>query len=79
MRCEAIDNPISNFNGMLGLRALRAELGSQVRILPMDIDSQFTLPAREYGLVVVLGLLYHLKNPFYVLEKSFRSMPVTAW
>lgn len=66
---QAVDNPISNFNGMLGIRALRAELGSQVPILPMDIDSQFTLPAGEYGLVVVLGLLYHLKNPFHVLEK----------
>jgi tRNA (mo5U34)-methyltransferase len=66
---QAIDNPVTNFNAMLGIRALRDELKSSVEILSMDIDTQFALPADEYGLVLLLGLLYHLKNPFYALEK----------
>jgi hypothetical protein len=39
----------------------------------VDLDSQFSLPQQEYGLVFFLGLLYHLKNPFYVMERLARS------
>jgi hypothetical protein len=31
------------------------------------------LPSSHYELVFFLGILYHLKNPFYVLEKLARS------
>ena len=34
----------------------------------MDLDSQFKLPEDVFGLAFLLGVLYHLKNPFYVLE-----------
>jgi 2-polyprenyl-3-methyl-5-hydroxy-6-metoxy-1,4-benzoquinol methylase len=68
-RAQAIDNPVTNFNNMLGVRALREQLGSKVEIHSIDIDSQFILPEGEYGFVLMLGLLYHLKNPFYVMEK----------
>jgi len=69
--CEvhAIDNPVTNFNSMLGVRALRGELHSKIQILEADLDSRFTLPAPEYGLAFALGLLYHLKNPFYLMER----------
>ena len=69
--CEvhAIDNPVTNFNGMLGVRALGDDLQSSVLVSSTDLDAQFALPATEYGVVLVLGLLYHLKNPFYVMEK----------
>jgi len=66
---HAIDNPVSNYNGMLGVRALRDELQSSVEITTTDLDAQFTLPPPEYGLALALGLLYHLKNPYYLLEK----------
>jgi tRNA (mo5U34)-methyltransferase len=68
VRTQAIDNPVTNFNAMQGVRALKADLDSQVDIFAVDLDKQFHLPAERYGLVLLLGVLYHLKNPFYLLE-----------
>jgi hypothetical protein len=39
-----------------------------VTVHDVDLDSQFALPSEHYDLVFLLGILYHLKNPFYVLE-----------
>ena len=64
----AVDLPISNFNWMNGVRALRTRLDLPVEIRQMDLDSQFVLQDAPYGLALLLGILYHLKNPFYVLE-----------
>lgn len=74
MGCKvtAIDNPATNHNGMRAVRALKAELESSIEVFEMDIDSQFSLPARNYGLSIFLGTLYHLKNPFYVMETLAR-------
>jgi 2-polyprenyl-3-methyl-5-hydroxy-6-metoxy-1,4-benzoquinol methylase len=33
------------------------------------LDSQFTLSGEKYDAIFLLGVLYHLKNPFFVLEK----------
>ncbi|PYI58692.1 MAG: hypothetical protein DMC59_07840, partial [Verrucomicrobia bacterium] len=33
------------------------------------LDSQFNLSAEKYDAIFLLGVLYHLKNPFFVLEK----------
>jgi tRNA (mo5U34)-methyltransferase len=68
-RVDAIDNPITNFNALCGVKTLKAALGSSVGIHAMDLDADFELPADDYGLVLLLGVLYHLKNPFFVLEK----------
>ncbi|MFR9730411.1 class I SAM-dependent methyltransferase [Saccharopolyspora sp. MS10] len=67
-RVDVIDNAPTNFNGLRGARRLVEELSSSVRVHEIDLDSQFELPAERYGAVFFLGLLYHLKNPFYVLE-----------
>ena len=32
------------------------------------MDTQFSLPEENYDLILLLGILYHLKNPYYVLE-----------
>jgi hypothetical protein len=64
----AFDHGRTNHNGMKGVRALKEKLGSKVEVHEVDLDSGFQLPAGQYGLAVVLGILYHLKNPFYVLE-----------
>lgn len=72
-RITAIDLPISNFNWMTGARALRTRLELPVDIREMDLDSQFALEDGPYGLALFLGILYHLKNPFYVLETLARS------
>lgn len=65
---DAIDNPPTNHNGMQGVRTLKHALGSRVSIHSMDIDARFEPPREQYGLTLLLGILYHLKNPFYVLE-----------
>jgi tRNA (mo5U34)-methyltransferase len=58
----------TNFNHLTGLKTLQTELGSQSELIEIDLDSQWNIQ-KSYGLVIFLGLLYHLKNPFYVLEK----------
>ncbi len=66
---DAVDNPRTNYNGMTGIRSLKAALGSSIRLYELDLDSQFTLACDRYGLTCMFGLLYHLKNPFFVLER----------
>jgi tRNA (mo5U34)-methyltransferase len=66
-----VDYPPSNQNNMQGLRALHGELRSAVAIREIDVDSEFPLDAK-FGLTLCLGLLYHLKNPFFVLERLAR-------
>jgi tRNA (mo5U34)-methyltransferase len=68
----AVDYPASNHNHMAGVRRLKEALGSRVEILPMDVDAQFVLPRKDYGLALILGAIYHLKNPFYLLETVSR-------
>ncbi len=62
-----LDYGPTNYNTLRGLRALHTALKSSSTITELDIDSQFTLP-RNYGLCLCLGLLYHIKNPFFLLE-----------
>ena len=68
----AADHPAYNHNGMRGIRALKAALGSRIEIHEIDANRPFTLPHDSYDLVVFLGILYHLRNPFYVLEELAR-------
>ena len=72
-KVQAIDSPVANHNGMRGLRALREALHSPVEIHTVDLDSQFMLPSEHYPLVFFLGILYHLKNPYYALEMLARQ------
>jgi tRNA (mo5U34)-methyltransferase len=67
-RVDAIDHAPTNYNGMRGIRALQRALTSTVRVIDADFDSGVTLPAKRYGLAFCLGLLYHVKNPFSLLE-----------
>jgi len=66
---DLIDNAPTNFNQLEGARLLREALQSNVIIRKVDLDSQFTLSAEKYDAIFLLGVLYHLKNPFFVLEK----------
>ena len=65
---NAIDHPATNYNGMEGVRTLKAALHSAIEITEVDLDRQFALPRQTYGLVLLFGVLYHLKNPLFVLE-----------
>ncbi len=65
---HALDHPATNYNMMEGIHMLKTALGSSVEILDVDLDRQFELPRQTYGLAMMFGVLYHLKNPFFVLE-----------
>jgi hypothetical protein len=65
---DVIDYGPTNYNNLRGARLLRKHLDSSVNIHEIDLDSQFALPQARYSLIFFLGILYHLKNPFYVLE-----------
>ena len=66
---DIVDTAATNMNGLRGARALRAHLRSQVAVHDVDLDRQFRLPRERYGLVFLLGILYHLQNPYYVLRE----------
>ena len=70
---DLIDYGPTNFNTLRGARLLKEKTGSKVDIHEIDLDQQFKLPRQNYGLVLFLGILYHLKNPFYALETLARS------
>jgi tRNA (mo5U34)-methyltransferase len=67
-KLDIIDNGPTNFNNLKGARLLKEKLNSNVGIHEIDIDSQFKTPEEQYELIFLLGILYHLKNPFYILE-----------
>ena len=69
---DLVDTAATNQNGLKAAHALREQLGSQVRIEDVDLDTQFRLPRDRYGLVFLLGILYHLQNPLFVLRELSR-------
>lgn len=66
---DIVDTAATNMNGLSGARALRDHLDSLVQIHDIDLDRQFALPRERYGLVFLLGILYHLQNPYYTLRE----------
>ncbi len=72
LKAEIIDHAPTNFNSLQGARALKEALASSVDIHDVNLDEKFQLPNRHYGLVFFLGILYHLKNPYAVLESLAR-------
>jgi tRNA (mo5U34)-methyltransferase len=65
---DIIDTAPTNMNGLRGARALARQLDSRVEIHDVDLDAQFALPRERYGLVFLLGILYHLQNPYFTLR-----------
>lgn len=67
---DIIDHAPTNWNGLRGARMLAGHFGPTmpVSVHDVDLDSQFRMPREWYGLVLLLGILYHLQNPFYVLR-----------
>ena len=72
MTVDIVDNGPTNNNTLRGARALAEHLGSGVGIHDIDLDAQFRLPRHDYDLVFFLGILYHLKNPYYALDRLSR-------
>jgi tRNA (mo5U34)-methyltransferase len=69
---DVFDNATTNFNLLEGARIMKEALGSSVTIREIDLDSQFPPSPDRYDAIFFLGTLYHLKNPFYVLERLVR-------
>lgn len=65
---RVIDHPPTNNNHMYGVEALKCALRSKVEIQAADLDQRIDLPDPHYGLTLLLGILYHLKNPYAILE-----------
>lgn len=72
MTVDIVDHGPTNFNGLRGARQLKKALRSSVGIHDIDLDAKFQLPRDDYDLVLFLGILYHLKNPYYALEALTR-------
>jgi 2-polyprenyl-3-methyl-5-hydroxy-6-metoxy-1,4-benzoquinol methylase len=68
----AVENPSTNFNRTLGFQSLRSLLGSSAELQFQNLDAGFDLGSRIYGLAFCLGVLYHLRNPFTLLETLAR-------
>jgi 2-polyprenyl-3-methyl-5-hydroxy-6-metoxy-1,4-benzoquinol methylase len=66
---DVIDNEATNFNRFQGVRLLKDALKSSVILRSVDLDADIDLPSKKYDVIFLLGTLYHLKNPFFVLEK----------
>jgi hypothetical protein len=66
---DILDWGPTNFNGLNGARLLASHLSLPVSIYEVDLDGQFSVPRERYGLVLFLGTLYHLQNPFFALRK----------
>jgi hypothetical protein len=64
----ALDHPQTNYNRMRGVKALKSALRSSIGIGSADLDGRGDLPFQTCGLALFLGILYHLKNPFGILE-----------
>jgi len=69
---DLIENESTNFNRLEGARILKHALDSSVAIRSVDLDSQFPLSGEKYDAIFLLGTLYHLKNPFLILETLAR-------
>lgn len=69
---DAVDHPVGNHNGMEGVSSLRAALGSHIAVSQVDLNQPFMLPKNRYGAIFFFGALYHVKNPFHVLETLAR-------
>jgi tRNA (mo5U34)-methyltransferase len=69
---HSIDYGPTNCNRLEGARMLKKVLGSSVEIHDINLDTFFQMPNAAFGLVLLWGTLYHLKNPFHMLETLAR-------
>ena len=66
---DVVDNEYTNFNKLEGARILKKALNSSAAIRSIDLDSRNHLFPERYDAAFFLGVLYHLKNPFSILER----------
>ena len=66
---DAIDHKETNYNQLRGVKVLQKATGYSFHVFDVDLNRAFNLPSRNYKCAFFLGTLYHLKNPFLVLEE----------
>jgi tRNA (mo5U34)-methyltransferase len=71
-KVHAFDNSNANINRMQGISSLARVLNSHITIADRDLDSHLSLPS-QCGLALFLGTLYHLRNPYGVLDAIAHS------
>lgn len=71
-KVHAFDNSHTNMNRMQGITALAGVLRSRIEITDVDLDKNLQLPGHN-GLALFLGTLYHLQNPYGILEAVAQS------
>lgn len=69
MKVDAVDFIPNNYNAMEGVEALSRLTDIPLRTFSLDLNATSSLPEASYGLALVLGTLYHLKNPYGFLER----------
>lgn len=68
MEVDAVDCRSTNYNKLVGAEVVSRALKLPVKIFDIDLDARFELSRSDYGLTFLLGTLYHIKNPYYLLE-----------
>jgi tRNA (mo5U34)-methyltransferase len=68
MTVDIVDWSPTNWNHLEGARLLHSRFEELTSVTEVDLDAQFAMPRDHYGLILALGLLYHLRNPFYFLQ-----------
>ncbi len=71
---QVVDNAPTNYNSCRGLRQLKTALNSSVSIFESDIDKTFDFGPGHFSFAFFLGILYHLKNPYGVLESLAKQV-----
>jgi SAM-dependent methyltransferase len=72
-RVTAVDFEPTNFNRMAGVRVLTSALHSSVDVQSLDLDGRGAISGGPFGMCFLLGVLYHVKNPFHLLESMARD------
>ena len=70
-KVDMYDYGPTNINQLQAARYMKKHLNSSANIYEVDLDTQFSLQG-NYDFTFFLGILYHLKNPFYALEHLSR-------
>lgn len=68
---KVIDFAPTNHNNLIGIRTLGSVLDSKIEIFDFDLDSYGAIDSilpNPVSLTFLLGIHYHLKNPFLILD-----------
>jgi len=71
---DLVDTPAPNMNKMMGVRTLRNVLDLNAGIIEKNLEGSDGMLDKRYDFALVLGLLYHLRNPYQFLDRLARRV-----